>query len=302
MNLKPTPPLSFEDRLASIYELDPVRAGLPTPARAYAFLVKPLRHFLLSCVDTGNPNAFTPVATVKAAFELYLSTYLGDVYQFEKVISDMQRSRAKKNLPLLKLPFRQQAVGSSGSVKIPDFSEVIFSPLLRTVLTSVAFREELESQMRSLVLAREVPASKLLLLPTFFPTIERLGTNRYPVLMNAGIFPKSRALPDELLSMADSRFASDPEVSRETFPTFCFATEATRFLPEEAIRELTHLYEKTQRSGNVHLKNKSILARLRRAELIRAGALSDADPHFFDETAYTHYLEKTRGLCTGQAT
>lgn len=274
-----------------LYEAFP--PPLPPTASPYGFLLKPLRAFLLSAIDLGNPAAFVPAATVKAAFELFLSAYLSEEYRPSDIIRVTNETRRRERRMPLECSFR----GRDGSFKVLDLPNMAFLPLLAAAIASKEFRAAFEAQVLERFEAGEITASQRVLMPEFLPFVGRVSSKRVPVLFNAGILPVGRPLPDDLLREVDPRFEADPPLSRATFPRFKLVDLAHACLPEGEIAELTKTFESVQRSG-LNGANRIVRRfRLKLANLYASGATRADDPKFLDADA----LAKSRAAAGGLA-
>lgn len=262
-----------------LYEAYP--QPLPPTAFPYGFLVKPLQAFLLSCLEFGNPTSYVPAVTLKAAFELFLSSYLGDEYRPQDVIAATNARRRQERRMPLQCSFRSRP----GGIRVIDLPGMAFFPLLEATLASQAFRKALNALLDAEFACGSITASQKVLTPEFLPFVERVSGQRIPTVFNVGILPLSRPMPDRLLAAVDPRFDADPELSRATFPRFKMLEHANLALPVEELEALKQAFDGVSRAGRNRAKRLKSSYSAKLASLYAAKATSKDDPAFLDEDA-----------------
>lgn len=255
---------------------------LPPAAQPYCAFLKPLQAFFLTALDLGNPSTFVPLVTAKASFELFISTYLGDSYAPLELLASNDSSRKEKRLLPLGYSSRAKSPGQLPVLTIPYRS---FASLISGVLGSKSFREAFRAQVAERFAAGEISAAQSVLMPEFVPGSVTLSVGRVPVIMNAGLLPVSRVLPDKILSIADARFDGDPALSRSTFPRFKPSEQAATFLPENELYTLNATFDSVSRAASVAAKRNVSRYQAKYATLLESGIVKADDPKFLDQAA-----------------
>lgn len=266
---------------AKLYSIS-LGEDLPPAAKPYALFLKPLQTFLLASLDVGNPTTFVPAVTIKATFELFLSSYLGDLYNPVGILRENESLRRTQGRG--DLAFKTRSVNPSAP-QILELPHRSFLGLLKAVLKSESFRLAFRDKITKKFASGEILASESILRPEFLPYVDTISTHRIATLFNAGLKPLADQLPDSLLALADSRFESDPDLSRQTFTRFKPSEHARLYLPELELSSLNREFEHASRAANLETKRQVSRYQAKLGVLLASGVVKANDPEFLDEVA-----------------
>jgi hypothetical protein len=201
-----------QEKITRLYSVFP-DIRLPHSVAPYALLIKPLRLFLLTAMKLGDPAKYTPMLTVKTAFELFVTSYLDEEFRLFDVFSENDKARGLNK----KRPLEYKERRNQGAFRTIDLPFITFTTLLNALLESRDFVEAMKASMKKDFTDGKVTAADYALFSEFLPEVVRISGRgeRHLVVMNLGILPWAKPLPDGFLkAMNPTAFLESADAMR----------------------------------------------------------------------------------------